>query len=95
MDLLPYYTNNEKFETFADLARSVRIKPSTFTARIRNGKTISEALKTKVKSKKININGIEFKNFKEATKHFNIDYNLALQRINRDKFSIKKALEIN
>lgn len=94
-DLLPYYTNNRKFETFADLARSVGIKPSTFTARIRNGKTVSGALKTKVKSKKININGIEFKNFKEATKHFNIDYNLALQRINRDKFSIKKALEVN
>ena len=94
-NLLPYFTNNKKFETFADLARSVGMKPSTFTARIRNGKTISKALKTKVKSKKININGIKFKNFKEATKHFNVDYNLALQRINRDKFSIKKALEIN
>ena len=95
LDLLPYHINNKKFETFADLARSVGMKPSTFTARIRNGKTISEALKKKVKLKKIKINGIEFKNFKEATKYFNIDYNLALQRINRDKFSIKKALEIN
>ena len=73
----------------------MKIKPSTFTARLRAGKTINDALKIKVKSKKININGIEFKNFKEATKHFNVDYNLALQRINRDKFSIKKALEIN
>jgi hypothetical protein len=95
LHLLPYHVNKKKFDNFADLARSMKIKPSTFTARLRAGKTINDALKIKVKSKKININGIEFKNFKEATKHFNVDYNLALQRINRDKFSIKKALEIN
>jgi hypothetical protein len=95
IDILPYYFNKKKFDNFADLARSVGIKPSTFTARLRAGIRINKALEIEVKSKKIVIDGKEFKNFKEATKHFNVDYNLALQRINRDKFSIKKALETN
>ena len=93
-NLLPFNYKGKKFKTFSTLAKAAGLKPATLIARLRNGKKIHEALKTKVKSKKIRINGQEFKNFKEATKHFKIDYNLALQRINRDKFTTKEALEI-
>lgn len=93
-NLLPFNYKGKKFKTFSTLAKAVGLKPATLIARLRNGKKIHEALKTKVKSKKIRINGQEFKNFKEATKYFKIDYNLALQRINRDKFTTKEALEI-
>ena len=56
--------------------------------------SIDDALKTEVKSKLVSIKGTKFKNFKEAAKHFKVDYNLALQRINRDNYTIEKALEI-
>lgn len=46
--LLPYFYKNKKFNNFADLARSVGIKPTTFTARLRNGIDINEALKSKI-----------------------------------------------
>jgi hypothetical protein len=94
-ELFPFKYKNKNFYNFSSLAKFVGLKPATLIARLKSGKKLEKIIKEKVKSKKIAINGKEFLTLKEAAKFYKINYNLVLQRINRDKYSIRRALELD
>lgn len=94
------------YKSFKALCDAFKMNDSTVRARLNLGWSLSEALgttkrenKSRYNAKKIAINVhdptagmISFQSIKQATEHYNLNYNLVIQRLKKHSWLIEQAL---